>query len=407
MSSGVGECTHDLSHQWAAQHGSWNHGANDAFVATHTRPEFDGPDYGTVTMGYHTRADVPYHYALADAFTLCDGYHASVLGPTHPNRLMALSANIDPAGLHGGPVVITNSDLSARFSVDWPTMPEALEDAGVSWKVYNPTGEAYQVTSPLVMAISDAILPYFSQYSDPNSSLYRKAFQSVFPHDFATDVAAGTLPAVSWIIPPVGYDEHPPSPPALGAWFIDQVLGTLVSNEDVWSRTVLFVMYDENDGFFDHVPPPVPPPGTAGEYLTVDPLPAAADGVAGPVGLGFRVPMLVVSPFSRGGHVSSDVFDHTSQLLFLEERFGVPVPNLSAWRRSTVGNLTSTLRMGAPVTSLPRLPSTSRDTTADVAALGCESGDIIQIRTDQPVIPLPDPQRMPVQESGSPSPVLQ
>ena len=404
VASGVGECTYDLDHFWAAQHRCWNHGTNDAFVATHTSPEYEGPDHGTVTMGYHTRADLPYHYALADAFTLCDGYHASVLGPTHPNRLMSVSATIDPDGLHGGPVLITNSDESARFSVDWPTMPEALEDAGVSWKVYNPPGEAYQVTSPLVMAISDAILPYFSQYSDPSSPLYQKAFVPTFP-DFATDVASGSLPAVSWIIPPEGYDEHPPAPSALGAGFIDRVLGTLVSNEEVWATTVLFVMYDENDGFFDHVAPPVPPAGTAGEYLTVDPLPADASGVAGPVGLGFRVPMLVVSPFSRGGHVSSEVFDHTSQLLFLEERFGVRVPNLSAWRRSTVGNLTSTLQTGAPVTTVPRLPSTARDTAAGVQALGCTTGDILEVSTDQPVIPLPHPQRMPVQESGTRSPV--
>ena len=99
-------------------------------------------------------------------------------------------------------------------------------------------------------------------------------------------------------------------------------------------------MYDENDGFFDHVPPPVAPAGTPGEYVTVDPLPATANGVAGPLGLGFRVPMLVVSPFSRGGYVSSEVFDHTSQVRFLEERFGIHASTISAWRRKTVGNLT-------------------------------------------------------------------
>ena len=114
------------------------------------------------------------------------------------------------------------------------------------------------------------------------------------------------------------------------------MIGTLVSNPEVWAKTVLFIMYDENDGFFDHVPPPTPPPGTPGEFLTVDPLPASAYGVAGPIGLGFRVPMLVVSPFSRGGYVCSDIFDHTSQLRFLETRFGVQAPNISAWRRKTV-----------------------------------------------------------------------
>ena len=405
VAGGAGECTHDLEHNWPAQHLCWNKGAMDAFVATHSSARFEGPGYGPLTVGYHTRADIPYHYALADAFTICDNYHCSVLGPTHPNRLMSVSGTIDPAGLHGGPVLITNSDPTAKFSVSWPTMPEVLDDAHVSWKVYTPPGEAYRVTSPLVMAISDGILQYFSQYSDPSTSLYQKAFLPTFPDDFARDVHAGTLPAVSWIIPPTGYDEHPPSPPALGAWFIDQVLQTLVSNQDVWSKTVLFVMYDENDGFFDHVAPPVPPAGTPGEYLTIDPLPAVADGIAGPIGLGYRVPMLVLSPFSRGGYVSSDVFDHTSQLRFLEERFDVRAPNISAWRRRTVGDLTSTLQMGAARQSVPVLPSTSADTPAGVASLGCDALDIAQIRTDQPHYPLPSPQRMPVQEAGRARPV--
>ncbi len=104
------------------------------------------------------------------------------------------------------------------------------------------------------------------------------------------------------------------------------MLATLVSNREVWSKTVVFHMYDENDGFFDHVPPPTAPVGTPGEFLTQQNLPADASGIRGPIGMGFRVPMLVLSPFSRGGHVASGVFDHTSQLRFLEERFGVRAP---------------------------------------------------------------------------------
>lgn len=401
VASGIGECTHDLTHNWLPQHLSWGKGSMDAFVSTHTSTQYEGPEYGVLTMGYHTRADLPYHYALADAFTICDGYHCSVIGPTHPNRLMAISGTIDPSGSHGGPVLITNPSPDARFSVDWTTMPEVLEDAGVSWKTYRPPGAAYSVTSPEVLFISDQILPYFSQYKNPSSPLYQKAFLPTFPNDFAHDVATGNLPAVSWVIPPLGYDEHPPAPPALGGWFIDQVLSTLVSNTEVWSKTVLFVMYDENDGFFDHVPPPVPPAGTPGEYLTVSPLPADAQGVAGPIGLGFRVPMLVVSPFSRGGYVCSDVFDHTSQLRFLEERFGVKAPNISSWRRKTVGDLTSTLRLGQPDTSRPSLPSTAGDTKAYVETLGCQATDLVELRTDQPAYPIPSPQHMPTQEPGT------
>jgi phospholipase C len=313
---------------------------------------------------------------------------------------MAMSGTIDPEGNHGGPVLITNPLAEARFSVNWTTVPELLEDAGVSWKTYTPPGLAYRVDNPEVMLVSDAILPYFSQYSSPSSALYQKAFVPTFPNDFAQDVRSGTLPSVSWIIPPLGYDEHPPSPPSLGAWFIDQVLQTLISNADVWSKTVLFIMYDENDGFFDHVPPPVAPVGTPGEYVTVDPLPTDANGVAGPLGLGFRVPMLVVSPFSRGGYVSSEVFDHTSQVRFLEERFGIRDSNISAWRRKTVGNLTSTLRLGHADPTSPPLPSTSQDTMRQVMEIGCTSEDVYEVADDQPPYPLPAVQVMPTQESG-------
>ena len=126
-----------------------------------------------------------------------------------------------------------------------------------------------------------------------------------------------------------------------------QVVEALMSNKAVWEKTALFITFDENGGFFDHVKPPTPPSGTKGEFLTVSKLPAAASGIRGPIGLGFRVPMLIVSPFSRGGLVSSDVFDHTSILRFLETRFGVEVPNLSAWRRKTTGDLTSAFNFAA------------------------------------------------------------
>ena len=399
--TGLGECTHDLDHFWSAQHLCRNGGAMDAFVKTHTSAAYEGPDYGLLTMGYYTRADLPYHYALADAFTICDGYHCSILGPTHPNRLMSISGTIDPEGRHGGPVLITDPSPDARFSVSWTTVPELLEEAGVSWKTYTPPGAEYRVVNPEVMFISDAILPYFSQYSRPASPLYKKAFLPTFPDDFARDVRSGTLPSVSWIIPPLGYDEPPPAPPALGAWFIDRVLRALTANPTVWSKTVLFVMYDENDGFFDHVSPPVAPAGTPGEYLTVNPLPAAANGVAGPLGLGFRVPMLVVSPFSRGGFVSSEVLDHTSQIRFLEERFGIRATGISPWRRQAVGNLTSTLRMGAPETAPPVLPPTSQYTEAAMSSLGCTPADIVEVGGGQPPYPLGAVQAMPTQERGT------
>jgi phospholipase C len=400
-SSGIGECTNDLDHSWPAEHSSWSKGTNGAFVSTHLQSA--GPEHGVLTMGYYRRKDIPFYYALADAFTLCDNYHCSVMGPTHPNRLMALSGTIDPAGAAGGPVVITNGSSDAVYSVHWDTMPEVLEDAGVSWKVYNPTGTLYQPgTFEKYGILSDAILPYFSQYKNPSSTLYQKAFLPLYPNDFVSDIRAGTLPAVSWIIPPLGYDEHPSSPPALGEWFTSQVLAALVSNPKVWSKTVLFHMYDENDGFFDHVVPPVAPKGTPGEYLTVSPIPDDANGTAGPIGMSFRVPMLVLSPFSRGGHVASEVFDHTSQLRFLEERFGVKAPNISAWRRHTAGDLTSALHPKRSDPTVPKLPSTSKDQKANVLALGCTDASILEAAPSSamPDYPVPVHQTMPTQETA-------
>jgi phospholipase C len=399
----LAECTFDLSHAWTAQHQCWNHGKMDAFVTTHTMAQYEGPTNGVITMGYYTRQDLPFYYALADAFTLCDGYHCSVLGPTHPNRVFWLSGTNDPAGTAGGPVIITSSSTSVQFSLSWPTMPERLEDKGVSWKVYNPPGAQYLPSSNIGVLISNNILMHFKQYSDPSSDLYKKAFLSTFPNDFASDVAKGTLPKVSWIVAPTipkDHSEHPPAPPALGEWFTHQVLNALISNPEVWSKTVLFVSYDENDGFFDHVAPPTPPPGTPGEYLTVDPLPATAGGVAGPTGLGFRVPLLVLSPFSRGGYVVSDTFDHTSQLRFLETRFGVEVPNLSTWRRETTGDLTSTLHLGSSQTSVPTLPATSEDDPR--IAMECAASQLFEVNVPNPPDLAPTSQDMPTQEAGSP-----
>jgi phospholipase C len=349
-----GECLNDISHEWNTQHQSWNNGAMDSFVTAHLAA--DGVENFAATMGHFSRADLPFYYALADNFTICDHYFCSVLGPTDPNRVASFSATIDPSGAQGGPVLVTQTtgrpEQYGTFS--WTTMPEQLLDAGVTWKVYNdPTGLA--LFNPL---------PYFKAYTQPDTTrgatLAALALAPTYPASFAADVAAGTLPQVSWIQGPIVQCEHPATAPQWGENLVQTVLDTLTSNPEVWAHTVFILTYDENGGFFDHVAPPVPPPGTEGEYLTVSPLPAAADGIVGPVGLGFRVPCLVVSPFSRGGYLSSETFDHTSTLRLLETLFGVPVPNLSAWRRSVTGDLTGTLALGrAPNDSVPTLPTAS------------------------------------------------
>jgi len=313
-----------------------------------------------VTMGYYTRAELPFYYALADAFTVCDGYFSSVIGPTDPNRLMSMSASIDPDGKAGGPVVQTfHTRVPEYGKLHWETMPERLQAAGVSWKVYHDR----------LSELALSPLPYFKSFADPFSitgiELVGRGLTPDYPDDFVQDVQSGQLPAVSWIFPPLAQCEHPAAPPGYGEHLIHTVLNTLVSNPAVWAQTVLFVVHDENGGFFDHVPPATAPAGTPGEWLTAHPLPAAADGIAGPIGLGFRTTCLVVSPFSRGGYVCSDTFDHTSLLRFIETRFGVEVPNLSAWRRGVTGDLTGALALARPPdTTVPALPATSLGQTA-------------------------------------------
>jgi phospholipase C len=342
-----GECTNDINHSWGPQHGYWDGGKMDAFVKGHLT--VDGPANGPLTMGYYTRADLSFYYALADAFTICDNYYSSVLGPTDPNRLYTMSATLDPAGTNGGPILSTSSTRVDRFGkLTWTTMPEQLQARGISWKVYgNPDGN-----------FGDNVLPYFKQYLT-NPALLANALVPTFPGTFGLDVLTGQLPQISWVLAPLLTSEHPPAPTEWGEVVAAQVLHHLVSNPKVWAKTALFITYDENGGFFDHVPPPVPAAGTPGEFLTANPLPADAAGVAGPIGLGFRVPSLVVSPFSRGGFVCHKTFDHTSLLQFLEKRFGAEVPNLTQWRRDTCGDLTSAFNFAKVDRSVPSLPATS------------------------------------------------
>ncbi|MGH9017717.1 MAG: phospholipase C [Acidimicrobiales bacterium] len=421
----MAECTYDLSHSWQAEHASWNGGKMDGFVSTHTSADYEG-DLGTQTMGYYENTDIPFYWDLAQRFTICDNYFCSMLGPTHPNRMMQMTGSIDPAGVAGGPILVTSSDNALEFTCSWKTMPELLTENGIPWKVYNPFGTAYIPGSDIAMEICKNPLMYFAQYEDPSSGLYQRAFnyygpnvkggftEGNGPNDFLGDIKLGTLPAVSWIVPPVGFDEHPPAPPALGEWYSSQVIKALLSNPEVWASTVLFIMYDENDGFFDHVPPPVAPAGTAGEYLTVDPLPADAGGIAGPIGMGVRVPMLVVSPFSvsslgartgKSGWVCSETFDHTSQLKFIESIFlppgtimGTGGLEMSQWRYNTVGDLTNALPViKAPVTKKPKLAATSENVKKPPIGTECLADQLDELNPPTPVYPIPSPQVMPTQ----------
>ncbi len=342
-------CLPDITHDWGPQHRSWNGGKMNGFIRSREPASENGPEIAPETMGYYTRSDIRFYYALADAFTICDGYYCSVIGPTDPNRLMSMSASIDPSGKHGGPLVetlvSTRNQLAGTFT--WTTMPERLSKNGVSWKVY---------TDPAA-GILDSVLPYFKAYRE-GTKFNQLGIKPTYPADFVADLQADRLPQVSWVLASVFESEHPGFSTAIsGEVVARQLIEALVAHPKIWRKTSLFITWDENGGFFYHVRPPTPPRGTKGEYLTVSNLPSAAQGIRGPIGLGFRVPMLVVSPFSRGGLVCSDTFDHTSTLRFLETRFKVEVPNLSQWRRSVTGDLTSAFNFAAkPNAHRPSLP---------------------------------------------------
>lgn len=354
---------HDLDHGWGPQHAAWNGGIMDNWIAAHRQA--DGAS-GPLTMGYHTRADIPYYYALADAFTICDGYHCSVFGPTYPNRYYLMTGTIDPGARHGGPA--TDNDEGKVRS--WETYPERLERAGISWRVYHDWDD-----------YGCNVLKYFAQYrqAPASSALFENAMRDRSFYELLWDVQTGNIPQVSWIVPPSDVSEHPDYLPAAGENHTNQLLQALWSNPKLWARTAVIINYDENDGLFDHVVPPTPPGGADEEFV----------GDL-PIGLGFRVPALVISPFSRGGYVCGTTFDHTSTLRLLEARFGVEVANLSKWRRQTCGDLTTAFAFHSPRFDIPHLPETEH---------GVRLAQERAMRLPRPSVPAA--QSMPRQEPGS------
>ncbi len=343
----------DLDHSWTGDHSARNDGLWDNWVPAKTEQ----------TMGYFTRHDLPFNYALADAFTICDGYHQSILGPTSPNRMYFWTGTS-----HGW------TDNPPDYTVEFAnvtTYPELLLKAGISWQVYtnhevgdgsgnngwvgdygdNPlwfyqqyqTSEKATTKAERQLALQGAVQPWQPNAGTP---LGPNHVNHVLAR-FISDCAASRIPRVSWIVAPQEYSEHPASSPSYGAHYVRTVLEALMSNQALWESTALFITYDEHDGYFDHVLPASPEATVTSEFIDLL-----------PIGPGPRVPTIICSPWTRGGFVDSNSYDHTSMLRFLETWTGVKAPNITAWRRSVTGDLTAAFDFAHPDFSIPALPDT-------------------------------------------------
>ncbi|WP_374949416.1 phosphocholine-specific phospholipase C [Mucilaginibacter sp.] len=459
-----------LPHSWSNQVNARNDGKFDQWLNEKQSGNKEYKDM-PLTLGYHNRQDLPFNYAFADAFTVCDQHFCSALTGTTPNRHYLWTGTIRKDQNENSKANVWNEDADFE-SLDWTTFPERLEEQGISWKCYQnelSVGVGFEGEQDSWLSnYTDNNLEFFKQYNvrlhnkhiafvkkqlnilpkqiaelqskieastadeaaavklkkqlkqfqydlteieknkhviEPGAfdnltpaqkSLHLKAFstnssdphyhelttlkyndngterQMQVPkgdvlHQFRDDVKTGKLPTVSWITAPENFSDHPGSP-WYGAWYLSEVLDILTHNPEVWKKTIFILTYDENDGYFDHIPPFVAPHShkagtgkaskgidTRVEFVTLE-QELAREGVPNKykresaIGLGYRVPMVIASPWSRGGYVNSEVCDHTSTLQFLEKFLSqktgkkVKETNISDWRRTVCGDLTSAFR---------------------------------------------------------------
>ncbi|AFK01537.1 phospholipase C, phosphocholine-specific [Emticicia oligotrophica DSM 17448] len=459
-----------LPHSWENQVDARNNGKYDKWLFAKASGNKDYKEM-PLTLGYYNREDIPFYYALADAFTVCDQNFCSSLTGTTPNRLYLWTGTIREKADFNAKANVKNEDVDYGKWAKWKTFPERLEENGVSWKIYQneislPTGlvgeedawlsnftdnpiewfEQYHVKfSPeyykyiqkvndilpneiadlekklasldgqvaektkqelarkktYLETIKQDLLTYapenFDKLSDFHKNLHKKAFVNnrLDPHyreltnleyddngtprivevpkgdvlyQFRKDVETKQLPTVSWLVAPENFSDHPGAP-WYGAWYVSEVMDILTKNPEIWKKTIFILAYDENDGYFDHVPPFVAPhhqkPDSGKVSAGIDPSVEQVniihekqrpyknpekDTRENPIGLGFRVPLVIASPWSRGGNVCSEVFDHTSIIQFLEKflknktKKDIVETNISDWRRTVCGDLTSTFK---------------------------------------------------------------
>jgi len=382
----------DLDHSWDGDHEARNGGLWNNWVAAKSEE----------TMGYFTRDEIPFQYAVADAFTICDGYHQGIMAPTSPNRMYFWTGT--SSGWTSNPDDYTVDFGSDAHTAEVTTYPELLQKAGVSWQVYtnDQVGDSGTAPEYFLGDYGDNPLWFYQQYNTTNSRnggtgalatrgavtpwktdagapALSKTHAAYVLSSFIDDVKSNKLPQVSWIVAPAGYCEHPSYTPDYGAHYVNTVLQTLLANPELWQNTALFITYDEHDGFFDHQLPPFPETSVTDEYI---------DGL--PIGPGTRVPMLICSPWTRGGYVDSNVYNHTSMLEFLATWTGVKPANVTPWRASVTGDLTTAFDFENPDFSIPGNIPTLDQTWA-----------LTQLTGGSTAPPAEGDQKMPVQEPGT------
>jgi phospholipase C len=389
-----------LSHSWRDQHAAWNHGAMDGWLHTHIAS--DGAANASFSMGYYTEEDIPFHWALAQSFRLLDNYHCSAMGPTDTNRLFWQHGGNDPQGKAGGPVLESDGVPDLTYE----SGPETLFNAGITAKWYGSSGwqigsvtryfKKFRTTGLVPVALYNSSLANGTLFGDGTPGGIGDPASptpaSIRDLAFEEDCANGVLPDVSFI--GSNADEHPPNIPAAGAQFLASKLEALAASEDLWHTTVFVISYDENDGFFDHVTPPTPDPREFPEEFVHLTSPAGTPGGGLPLGAGFRVPAFIISPWTVGGRIFSEVSDHTSCLQLIEAvaaaggfSGGGPVtfPNISRWRRKTFSDFTGALRPGAPQ---PAPSNTQFDPVTRATNLAAQS-----IAARLPLVPHPGPSK--------------
>jgi phospholipase C len=410
----------DLPHGFSDQQGAWGQGQASYW-----------PQYKSAsTMGYYTRAELPFQFALADAFTLGDAYHCAIISCTDPNRISHVSgsswdptltaagtpctdANGEPSNLR---CWITGTWPSPGYSYNqiapnqgfaWPNIADVLTEAGISWRIYQDMNNNWTGAMNGFLAFDSF------RSAAPGSTIYVNGMTTWTISDLQTAVENNTLATVNWVLPSAAESEHPGAPcsPTHGGYFAETVLEALTSNPEVWASTIFILNFDENDGYFDHIPNPAVPSYDAngvlqgastipieglyfnnatrtyssGSYLS------SSDTISGnlrPWGLGARVPFTVVSPWSKGGWINSEVASHASIGLFLEQWLDIKVPAVSAWHRSILSDLTSFFNFATPNDTFPTLPSLIGYPASDAAS------ELL------PDVTPPSIQRLPRQELG-------